>query len=104
MKNVKFISCRETPEGYLLRETSTGVVLEKYHTAKKDGTRSWTLKEFLNKVLWRDLDEVIRLTRAIIGNDCQLFVDNDSVAITEMMRMDLEKDQDIVHFRTFHNG
>lgn len=32
MKNVKFISCRETPEGYLLRETSTGVVLEKYHT------------------------------------------------------------------------
>ena len=55
-------------------------------------------------MLWRDLDEVIRLTRAIIGNDCQLFVDNDSVAITEMMRMDLEKDEDIVHFRTFYNG
>ena len=91
MKNVKFISCRETPEGYLLRETSTGVVLEKYHTTKKDGTRSWTLKEFLNKVLWRDLDEVIRLTRAIIGNDCQLFVDNDSVAITEMMRITTAK-------------
>lgn len=35
MKNVKFISCRETPEGYLLRETSTGVVLEKYHITKK---------------------------------------------------------------------
>ena len=104
MKNVKFISCRETPEGYLLRETSTGVVLEKYHTTKKDGTSSWTLKEFFNKVIWRDLDEVIALTRKLVGNDCTLYVDNDSVAITQRMQMDLEKDEDIILFRTLYNG
>ena len=104
MKNVTFISCRETPEGYLLRETSTGVVLEEYHTTKKDGTRSWQVKEFLNKVLWRDLDEVIGLTRKLIGNDCPLYVDNDSVAITQRMKMDLEKDEDIILFRTLYNG
>ncbi len=104
MKNVKFISCRETPEGYLLRETSTGVVLEKYHTTKKDGTSSWQVKEFLNKVIWRDLNEVIDLTRKLVGNDCDLYVDNDSVAITQLMQMDLEKDDKVIHFRTMYNG
>lgn len=104
MKNVKFISCRETPEGYLLRETSTGVVLEEYHTTKSDGTSSWTLKEFFNKVIWRDLDEVISMTRKLVGNDCTLYVDNDSVAITQRMQMDLEKDEDIILFRTLYNG
>lgn len=104
MKNVKFISCRETPEGYLLRETSTGVVLEKYHTTKNDGTRSWQIKEFLNKVIWRDLAEVITLARKLVGNDCILYVDNDSVAITQRMLMDMEKDEEIILFRTLYNG
>lgn len=104
MKNVKFISCRETPEGYLLRETSTGVVLEEYHTTKKDGTRSWQIKEFFNKVIWRDLAEIIDLTRKLVGNDCELYVDSDSVAITQRMKMDLEKDEDIILFRTLYNG
>ena len=94
MKNVKFISCRETPEGYLLRETSTGVVLEKYHTTKKDGTSSWQVKEFLNKVIWRDLNEVIDLTRKLVGNDCDLYVDNDSLYV---YLLDLEKDDKVIH-------
>ena len=44
------------------------------------------------------------MTRKLVGNDCTLYVDNDSVAITQRMQMDLERDEEIILFRTLYNG
>lgn len=66
MENICFVSASDCPLGYLMREISTGVVLERYFRDEDGELRDVLLEEYEGYSFRYDLEEVVRLARKII--------------------------------------
>ncbi len=66
MENICFVSASDCPLGYLMREISTGIVLERYFRDDDGELRDVLLEEYEGYSFRYDLEEVVRLARKLI--------------------------------------